>query len=244
MKLRLIFLALGLLALAASIAGGVVYFQTLDTLIHDQARDAGRDSLEHLNKGVSSVLGSNQKAVAVLADMWSVQAFFNSGNPQALVDAKFALNDFREAYNATRCCLLDRNGLVVAASSGEKSPVQPGDDYSKRPFFQKALAGEPATVLVQGTTSKEQAINLSHPIFSEGKVLGVALITVPLANIEDLFANSSGIVALTDEHNIVFSTNNQDWLFKVLGETTAAELIDIAEDRLLKGEMPTTPDNL
>ncbi|MHB1228593.1 MAG: ATP-binding protein [Desulfurivibrionaceae bacterium] len=239
MKFRFIFLALGLLALTASVTGGAVYFQTVNTLVHDQARKMAQDGIKILDKSISSILKTNQKAVEVLAEMWSVQNLFNRQNPETLIEVKFALDDFREAYNATRCCLINREGLVIAASSGEKSPVRIGDDYSKRPFFQKALAGEHYTALVQGTTSKEPAINLSHPVFSEGMVLGVALLTVPLTDIGEIFARSTGVVALTDEHNIVFIASKQDWLFSVLGATTAENLIDIAEKRLLRGEMPT-----
>jgi len=240
MKFRLIFLALGLLSLAATITGGVVYFQTVSALVHDQARIAGQDSIEHLDKGISTILKTDQKAVAVLAEMWSVQNFFNSQQrPETLAEVKFALDDFREAYNATRCCLLDRNGLVIAASAGKNTPIQIGDDYSKRPFFKKALAGEFSTSLTQGITSKEPAINLSHPIFSENTVLGVALLTVPLADIGEIFAHSSGIVTLTDEHNLVFAANKQEWLFRIIGSASAEALAEIAENRLLMGEMPS-----
>jgi PAS domain S-box-containing protein len=239
MKFRFIFLALGLLALAATITGGVVYFQTVSTLVHDQARKTAQDSIEHLDKGISSILKTNQRAVEVLSEMWSVQNFFNRQSPETLTEVAFSLDDFREAYNATRCCLINREGLVVAASSGIKSPVRIGDDYSQRPFFLKARAGEHYTALSQGATSQGPAINLSHPVFSEGTVLGVALLTVPLSDIGGIFARSSGIVALTDEHNIVFAANKPEWLFGVMGTATAESLIEVAENRLLRGEMPT-----
>ena len=238
MKFRLIFLALGLLALTASIAGGVVYFQTVNTLVHDQARVTIRDSIEHLDKGLSSILTTDQRAVKVLAEMWSIQNLFTKQSPENLTDVQLALDDFREAYNATRCCLLDRNGLVVAASAAKKSPVQIGDDYSTRPFFKKALTGEPSSTLSQGATSKEPTINLSHPVFSENAVLGVALLTVPLADIGALFANSTGLVALTDEHNLIFASNKKEWLFKALGATTTDAPLAIAEDNRMGG-MPT-----
>ncbi|MFA6901048.1 MAG: ATP-binding protein [Desulfurivibrionaceae bacterium] len=238
MKFRIIFLALGLLALAATITGGVVYFHTVTTLIHDQARKTAQDSIEHLDKGLSSILKTDQRAVAVLADMWSVQNFFNRQTPETLAEVQLALDDFREAYNATRCCLINKDGLVIAASSGKKSPVQIGDDYAQRPFFQKALAGKPFTALVQGWTSKEPAINLSQPVFSENTAVGVALLTIPLADIGEIFAHSTGIVSLTDEHNLVFATNKQEWLFKVQGPTTPEALADIAENKLLMSETP------
>ena len=239
MKFRLIFLALGLLAFAATITGGIVYFQTVSTLVHDQAGKSAQDSIEHLDKGISSILKTNQKAVEVLAEMWSVQNFFNKQSPENLAEVRFALDDFREAYNATRCCLISKEGLVIAASSGEKSPVQIGEDYSQRPFFQKALAGKPFTALAQGVTSNEPAINLSHPVFSENTVMGVALLTVPLSGIGEIFANSTGVVALTDEHNLVFATNKQEWLLKVLGTPSAEALADIAENKPPVGEMPS-----
>lgn len=240
MKFRIIFLALGLLALAATVTGGIVYFQTVSDLVHDQARKTSQDSIEHLDKGISAIIKTDQKAVAVLAGMWSVQNFFNTQqNPETLAEVKFALDDFREAYNATRCGLLDRNGFVVAVSAEKNAQTKVGDDYSRRPFFQQALAGTPVTTLTQGVTSREPAVNLSHPVFSENTVLGVALITVPLEDLEKIFSHSSGIVALTDEHNIVFAANKQDWQFKLLGSASAEALQDIAKNRLLMGEMPT-----
>ncbi len=220
MKIRLIFLALGLLALAATITGGAVYFQTVDTLVHDQGRKLAQESIEHLDKGISSILETDQRAVAVLADMWSVQQFFTKQTPDTLGQVKLALDDFLEAYGAMRCCLLDRNGLVIAASAGEKAPVQIGADYSRRPFFRKALAGKPSMTLSQGSTSKGPAINLSQPVFSGKRVAGVALLTVPLADLGKIFAHSTGVVTLTDENNLVFATNKQAWLFKVLGAAT------------------------
>ena len=241
MKFRLIFLALGLLALSATVTGGVVYFQTVNTLIHDQARKTAQDSIEHLDKGISSILKTSQRAVEVLAEMWSVQNFFNRQSPETLAEVTFALDDFREAYNASRCCLINKDGIVIAASATKKSPAQIGDDYSSRPFFQKALAGEHYTALSQGATSKDPAINLSHPIFSEDAVLGVALLTVPLADIGDIFAHSTGIVALTDEHNLVFAANKQDWLFKVMGAATPEALTDIAESEM-PSQLPITFD--
>lgn len=238
MKFRFIFLALGLLALAATITGGVVYFQTVNTLVHDQAGKTAQDSITHLDKGISSILKTNQKAVEVLAEMWSVQNFFNRQSPETLAEVNFALDDFREAYNANRSCLINKEGLVIAASSGKKSPVRIGDDYSQRPFFQKALAGEHYTALAQGATSRESAINLSHPVFSEDMVLGVALLTVPLADIGEIFARSSGIVALTDEHNTIFAANKQEWLLKVLGEAPTAAPVAVTETSPRQGEMP------
>jgi PAS domain S-box-containing protein len=238
MKFRLIFLALGLLALSATVTGGVVYFQTVNTLVHGQARKAAQDSIEHLDKGISSILKTNQKAVAVLAEMWSIHNFFDKQNPETQAEAQLALDDFREAYNAIRCCLINRDGIVLAASAGEKSPVRIGDDYSKRPFFQKALTGEPFTALVQGVTSKEPAINLSHPVFSQNTVIGVALLTVPLADIGEIFARSTGIVALTDQHNLIFAANKQEWFFTVLGAATPEALAAIAENKLLPGKTP------
>lgn len=239
MKFRFIFLALGLLALAATITGGIVYFHTVSTVVHDQARKTAQDSIEHLDKGISSILKTNQKAVAVLSDMWSVHNFFSSQSPENRNEVSLALDDFREAYSALRCCLIDHNGLVIAASAEKKSPVLIGDDYSRRPFFQKALAGEASTTLTQGATSKEPAVNLSHPVFSENRTIGVVLLTIPLSELGDIFAHSTGIVALSDEHNLVFASNNPEWLFKVMGAATPEQLTDIAENKLLKGERPT-----
>ncbi len=240
MKFRLIFLALGLLALSTTITGGAVYFQTVNTLIHAQAKKIAEDSIEHLDKGISSILKTDQRAVAVLAEMWSVRNFFDRQSPETLAEVQLALDDFREAYNATRCCLIDKDGKVIAASAGEKSPVRIGDDYSRQPFFQKALTGKPVTALVQGATSKDPAINLSQPVFSENTAVGVALLTIPLADIEEeILAHSTGVVALTDEHHLIFATNKQEWLFKVLGPTTTESLVDVTKTRLLMGETPS-----
>lgn len=239
MKFRIIFLALCLLALAAAITGGVVYFQTLNTLGHDQAREMRQDDIHHLDQTITSLLKTRQKAVAVMARMWPVQNFFNKHTPETLAEVQLTLAGFREVYNATSICLLNSAGLVIAASPGEKNPVQIGDDYSRHPFFEKAMAGQPSTGLTQGSTSKEPVINLSRPIFTGDTVRGVVLLTVHLTDIEEILANCTGTLALTDEHNFVFATNKPEWLFKVMGTPPAEELVDVAENRLLKGEMPS-----
>ena len=238
MKFRLIFLALGLLALAATITGGVVYFRTVNTLVHEQTSRMALDSIEHLDKHISSILQSKQKAVEVLGGIWSVQNFFAKQTPETMAEVQLALDDFRVINNATRCCLINKDGLVIAASSEKKSPVRVGDDYSQQPFFQKALAGQPFTALAQGATSHSPAINLSRPIFSGNTAIGVALLTIPLADIEKIFAHFTGVIALTNKHNLIFATNKQEWLFKLLGPTTAEDLAGIAENRLLQDEIP------
>ncbi|MDG4475282.1 ATP-binding protein [Thiovibrio frasassiensis] len=238
MKFRFIFLALGLLALGATITGGAVYFQTVNALIHDQERKGTLENIEHLDKDLSSMINTTQNAVTVLAKMWSVQNFFNTQRPETTADVYLALDDFREAYGATRCCLINREGRVIAASS-DNAQVQIGDDYSLQPFFPKTLAGKRVTSLTQGVRGQEPAINLSHPIFFKDRVLGVALLTVPLVNIEEeLVSHATGLVALTDEHNFVFASNRRGWRFKLMGAATADDLAALAKNRPLMGEAP------
>ncbi|HIJ90316.1 MAG: ATP-binding protein [Desulfobulbaceae bacterium] len=238
MKFRLTFLALGILTLTSIIAGGVVYFHALNTMDHNHAKEMARDELSHLDQSISPALKANQKAVAVLAEMWSIRNFFTRQSPQTLAEAQSTLDDFREAYHARRCCLINRDGLVVAASVGEKTPVRIGDDYSGRPFFQQALAGHPFTAMVQGITSKDPAINLSHPILSENTVLGVVLLTIPLSDLEEILTRCDGIIALTDQHNIIIASNKQEWLFKAMAPATPKPLADETETGLSTTKPP------
>ncbi|MFZ5775245.1 MAG: ATP-binding protein [Thermodesulfobacteriota bacterium] len=235
MKIRLLFLSLGILALAATLTGTGVYFLTIRKLVYDQARTLTSDTSKYFADTITHDLKAPWKSVEILSRMEAVQDAVRQREPERLAAATRLLVEFRRVLRASRCLLLDQAGIVVAASTaeGEASPV--GKDFSRRPFLQKALAWEAGILLSEGVTGRRGEINLAFPIISGETVGGAVVITLPVDSVAPAISRASGIVALLDEHNVIFASNQEDWLFKVLGEGRDQDLVGILQ---LKGEKP------
>ncbi len=129
------------------------------------------------------------------------------------------LDRYRNALRADVCYLMDRTGLTVASSNRDSPKSFLGENYSFRPYFQRALEGEPAVYLAKGVTSGERGFYLSFPVVRaadpSGFVLGVAVAKGRLDNLSLQFRSRPYVFLLSPE-GVIFVSSRPDWVFRTI----------------------------
>jgi PAS domain S-box-containing protein len=234
MKLRLILLILSLMAFLSATAGGYFYYASLRDAAFNEAEGQTIIRLERINKNLSALLSEYDKPVRTLAGMQELLTMLTNSNPDSLLKANRILDHFRNTLQADVCYVMDHDGNTVASSNRNDSDSFVGQNFSFRPYFQLAIAGEPVNYLALGTTSGKRGVYISYPIYESGEEspVGIVVIKGSIELIEkELGFTTDEFVLVTDSHGVIFISNKQDWLYHVMWEISAAETEAIAASR-------------
>jgi len=129
------------------------------------------------------------------------------------------LDRYRNALRADVCYLMDRSGMTVASSNRGSPKSFVGANYSFRPYFQRALEGEPAVYLARGVTSGERGFYVSFPVMraddAGGFVLGVAVAKGRLDDLSLQFRSQPYVFLLSPE-GVIFVSSRPEWVFRTV----------------------------
>ena len=129
-----------------------------------------------------------------------------------------AVNRFLEEVNqitgASDTYLMNTMGLTVAASNWRKQRTFVGENFSFRPYFALAMQGQVGHYFALGTTSKERGYYFSYPVQHAATTVGVLVIKMDLANIEQYWSNQNTQFVVTDPDGVIFITTTAQWLYR------------------------------
>ena len=74
--------------------------------------------------------------------------------------------------------VMDRTGKTVAASNWGTPDSFVGQDYSFRPYFTEAFAGQEGFFYGIGVTTGRAGLFISHPISKSGEIFGVVAVNI------------------------------------------------------------------
>lgn len=120
--------------------------------------------------------------------------------------------------------LLDTNGVTIASSNYLQSDSFVGGDYSFRPYFKDAIAGNTGQYLALGAQSGKRGYFFSAPVQHNGEILGVVTVKVLLNQIEEIWQDSGIEFLVYDADGIVFFSSRSDWLYKSIVSHSVDEL--------------------
>ncbi len=233
MKLRLILLVLSLLAFLSASTGGFLYYSSLKKSALEEAERQAQERLQTIQKSFSAFLSENIKPVRSLAGLDFLQhSLIRPDEAAALEKANLILDHFNRTLETEVCYLMDRRGDTIASSNRLAADSFVGENFNFRPYFQRAVQGQPATYLALGTTSGRRGAYYSHPIVVEGRPepVGVVVIKASVEPIErELVSASDEIVLVTDPHSVIFISNRREWLYHSI-----QELSDERRDRIAR----------
>lgn len=153
------------------------------------------------------VLALNQDILNLLAD---------PRNPRRVE----ALNRYLEQVNrqsrTSALFIVNVDGIALASSNWMSPYSFVGNSYAFRPYFQQALAGQSGSFYGIGSTSREPGYFLSWPVLSGRRVVGVAVVKVSLAPLEEAWRKGAEPVLVSDRHGVAFLSANPDWKFATL----------------------------
>ncbi len=218
MKPRSTLLILSILSLLVGGGGGVsLYFQWKGQILIEAHRQTGLIATR-LSKLISAYLEQHSKSSAALARASQFVDALDKGDAGSLAETNDLLDYYCATLTASVCYLMDKEGTVVA-SSNRNTPVSfVGKNYSFRPYFKNAIAGEHAVYIALGVTSKKRGVYFGSPVhLPGGGIAGVAVTKYPLEDLESEFSDLPGVVALVDSSGVILATSRSEWLFHKLG---------------------------
>ncbi len=115
----------------------------------------------------------------------TVNILKNPNDWQNIQDANQALKVLQERYEYVVANIVNEDGLTLASSTPENVGEARYDD---RTYFQQSLAGTPAiSSVIRSRTTGEPVIACSAPVRSDGRVIGVFLVSISLGQTTDKF---------------------------------------------------------
>lgn len=238
MKLRSIILVLSLLAFLSTITGGYLYYAAIKKATTEKAETQAAWSAEAIRNLFEHQTSSSLMAVKSLSGHKEIKQALLKPNPIALKDANQILDDFNAAFEADVSYLIDRNGNTIASSNRNDPDSFVGKNYSFRPYFQKAIQGTPSIYMALGVTSGKRGIYYGYAVYGDGQdsPAGVVVMKASADTIEKrmfhLRSHSPGTITLiTGPHGVIFMSDDNKYLFELLGKITDEKIAAIVESK-------------
>ncbi|MGS7836197.1 hybrid sensor histidine kinase/response regulator [Stenotrophomonas maltophilia] len=154
-----------------------------------------------------------------------------------------------EVTRASTLTLVGHDGVAVAASNWDQPTTNVGENYSYRPYYRQALAKGRGRFYGIGMTTGVPGYYLSQAIEEGGQRLGVVVIKVELSALEQEWLSSPDVVLASDDHDVVFLANRDNWRYRLLrplGADERREMLDARQyaDRALQPLRARTEDVL
>ncbi len=232
MKLRIILLIFSLLTVLSASTGGYLYYSSLKTAAFQEAERQTAAHAKMITKNLSFSLSENIKPVKTLAQMEEFRVALTQRNDHALAKANAMLDRFNENLNTDVCYLMDAEGNTIASSNRGDPDSFVGENFSFRPYFQKAIQGVSTTYLALGVTSGKRGVYFSHPVYTgrQSTPIGIVVIKASIGLLEkELPPFSDEIVLVVDPNGIIFISNYKDWLFRTLWKLSPKDISRISD---------------
>ncbi len=230
MRIRLIILIFALLVLLTVAVGGYISYYSLKNAAITRIKEDAETELAEVADRINLSLAEFKNITALLAGHEELRRALVYRNRQTLSQANDTLDLFQRTFDVDVCYLIDRSGNAIASSNRKTPESFVGKNYAYRPYFQKAMAGEPAVYPALGVVTQKRGVFYSHPLDDpdQQEPAGVVVIKAPVSLIKtEMHKKYDGIVLLADPRGVVFASSRQEWLFTVLWQQTPEDLSSI-----------------
>jgi len=112
--------------------------------------------------------------------------------------------------------LIDRTGLTIAASNHWKDLSFVGQNFSYRPYFTLALAGQQGKFFALGTTSGERGYFFAEAVRDGPEILGVLAVKFTVDGFEAAWRDGTNEIIVVDDAGVIFMASREDWHFRTL----------------------------
>jgi len=208
---------------AAMVAVLVAWFgtRTVTAIYLDQAATRGANTLGLAVTALRGQLDRYEKLPQLIADHDTIKALAVRPDDRNLVDAvNVYLKSINELLESSDIYVMAPSGTTLAASNFDGPTSFVGENFSYRPYFQDALAGEKGRFFALGTTSLKRGYYFGAPIHIAERIAGVVVFKVDVDAIERSWRGSDYEIIVTDPEGIVFMTGRQEWMFSAVEPLT------------------------
>ncbi|MFV0438017.1 MAG: ATP-binding protein [Desulfopila sp.] len=187
-----------------------------------------------LSGQIDNIIEPRLNEIHTLARLPLIGQVLNHELPVGEVRLQTALNVARELSNCEIIYILDSRGIAIASAMVD-TPSPIGFNYAFRPFFHQAMAGKTDIYPALGVVSGKRGIHLSTPVYekraSAAAPLGVLILKINIAEIENLLKKQQQRVAIVSPEGIVFATNQANWQYRAIATLSPAALTKIQKEQ-------------
>lgn len=156
-------------------------------------------------ENIPPLLSTNDKIISILEGPTS--------DIQILEINKF-LASITNMSDTSDVYIMDNKGVTLAASNWLSDHSFVGQNFSFRPYFQKAINGSLGRYYALGSTSAKRGYYFSYPIYKNSVIVGVVVVKADLDLVERNWNHLNDSIIVTDPDGIIFLTTTPNWLYK------------------------------
>lgn len=134
------------------------------------------------------------------------------------------LAGLQQRTDAAALYVMSRDGMTLAASNWATPDSFVGQNYRQRPYFSEALQGRRSYFYGVGLTTGAPGFFIAEPVSVQDQVLGVIVVKVSLAPVEQSWQQSPDPMVLMDSRHIVFLSSEPQWLYQSLQALSETDL--------------------
>ncbi len=235
MKLRSIVLIMSWLALASTLVGGYFYYNASKKAAVEKVKTQARWHAEAIGDIIEDRVSNHMRLMLSLSRQKEIRNALAAESHNGLFEANLILDNFNTSFDASVSYLMNRQGNTIASSNRNKPDSFIGKNYSFRPYFQNAIAGEPSVYMALGVTSGKRGIYYSHPVYTDGlnSATGVIVMKASVDNMEKNLLQSrfdypEMLTLVTGPDGVIFISDDKKYLYQLL-ETIS----DLKMDRIV-----------
>ncbi|KFZ37062.1 histidine kinase [Shewanella mangrovi] len=177
-------------------------------------------------ESIPHVLSTNPMLASALA---------HSDNSDEIRHINRYFEEIQHVTEASDIYLLNNQGEAIAASNWQKPYSFIGQNYAFRPYYTEAIAGRLGSYYAVGTSSDTRGFYFSYPIVEKGKVLGIIVVKVDIADIEEQLTGLAKAgqyeLAISGNDQVIFLASMASWRLKSLMPLTSAAQDAIYQSR-------------
>jgi PAS domain S-box-containing protein len=201
-------------------------------LQHSFQHEAGKRQSRRYSRELATILKDHIVATPAIGAVKSLgisnerlKAVVKNMRPEDDPSLLDSLHNMKNCAGASIIYAMDRDGHVLISTTYDDGKTLTGKNYAFRPYFKKAINGEPATYPALGATTFERGIYYAAPIYDStapcgnpGAIIGVVVMKMPFKEIDEVFSESAGLVSLVSPQGVVLSSSNPEWLLNSIPE--------------------------
>jgi len=123
--------------------------------------------------------------------------------------------------------ILNRSGRVIATSNWQSPDSYLGESDAFRPYYQEAIHGRPSRFFGIGTSRSEPGYYLSRALTDGAHPLGVVVVKISLAQLEQTWTASRELIWVSDANQVIILASRPEWKFTTLGALSPALVRDL-----------------
>ncbi len=198
--------------------------------------ERGQSTLRLSVAGLDGVLSRFDYLPGLVAEDPSTRrALTEAGQTGIVQKANSDLRTIADEAGVAELFLLDRDGIVVAASNSGEPDSLVARSLGYKPFFARALEGAIGRYFALDPRSGSRGYYIAAPVQSADGIVGVVAARVDLDPIESAWTSPVDEILVLDRNGIVFMASQSDWLFRSLKPLTETARTAIAGTRQFAG---------